>query len=82
MATLTEARAAKEKLLRRVAKRPEVNGVGISRRRDGYAIKVNVSEELGGRKLPAEVDGVPVRVEVVGSISKRGANGAARRRSA
>ena len=30
-ATLTEARAAKEKLLKKVDKRPDVNGVGITR---------------------------------------------------
>jgi hypothetical protein len=81
-ATLTEARAAKEKLLRQVAERPEVNGVGIARGDGGYAIKVNLSEELSGRKLPTQVDGVPVRVEVVGQISKRAANGSTRRRSA
>jgi len=81
-ATLTEARAAKEKLLRQVAERPEVNGVGIARGQSGYAIKVNLSEELSGKKLPTQVDGVPVRVEVVGQISKRAANGSPRRRSA
>jgi hypothetical protein len=82
-ATLSEARAAKEKLLRTVAKRREVNGVGITRAQRGYAIKLNLSEEVLDNDLPTEVDGVQVRVEVVGSISKRGPiKTAARRRSA
>jgi hypothetical protein len=82
VATLSEARAAKEKLLRTVAKRREVNGVGITRAQRGYAIKLNLSEDVPGNDLPSEVDGVPVRVEVVGSISKRAPVKAARRRSA
>jgi PII-like signaling protein len=68
-ATLTEARAAKEKLLRKVAKRPDVNGVGITRGQGGYGLKVNLSEDTG-KRLPTDVDGVPVRVEVVGTITK------------
>ncbi len=71
VATLAEAREAKEKLSRQIANRRDVNGVGIARARRGYAVKVNLTEELPGRELPSEVDGVPVRVEVVGAIRKR-----------
>ncbi|HTG46782.1 MAG TPA: hypothetical protein VK646_03925 [Actinomycetota bacterium] len=78
-ATLTQARAAKEKLLRKVATRTDVNGVGITRGQGGYGLKVNLSED-GGKRLPSDVDGVPVRVEVVGAITKR--SPAPRRRSA
>lgn len=80
-ATLTEARAAKEKLLKKVAKRPDVNGVGITRGQGGYGLKVNLTEDTG-KQLPSDVDGVPVRVEVVGAITKRAPAGATRRRSA
>jgi hypothetical protein len=83
-ATLAEAREAKQKLFRQIASRRDVNGVGIARDGRGYAIKVNLSEEPHGRELPTEVDGVPVRVELVGAITKRSltAKGAAKRRSA
>ena len=36
------------------------------------ALKVNLREAPGqGADLPKSVDGVPVRVEIVGSVSKR-----------
>ena len=70
-ASLAEARAAKEKLSRAVGERPEVNGVGITKVRKGYAVKLNLSEDVVGEPMPEEIDGVPVQVEVVGPISKR-----------
>lgn len=84
-ATLAEAREAKQKLFRQIAKRRDVNGVGIARDGRGYAIKVNLNEDRRGRELPSEVDGVPVHVEFVGAITKRtlpAKGGAAKRRSA
>ena len=82
MATLTEARAAKEKLLRSIAKRSDVNGVGLTRGEGGYGLKVNLVEGGRARALPTEIDGVPVRVEVVGRITKRAPAGSSGRRSA
>lgn len=81
-ATLAEAREAKKKLSRQIARRPDVNGVGIARSGPGYAVKVNLANDHRARELPSEVDGVPVNVEVVGSIVKRTTGSAPKRRSA
>lgn len=80
-ATLAQARAAKEKLSRAVASRQEVNGVGITRAREGYAVKLNLSKDVGRDALPMEVDGVPVQVEIIGPISKRRPNAGTARAS-
>lgn len=69
--SLDEARAAKEKLTQSVQDRADINGVGIMRDGDGYAVKVNLSEDASVETLPVEIDGVPVHVEVVGPITKR-----------
>ncbi len=71
-ATLEAARAAKRKTLTALGNCAELNGVGITRVEDGYAVKVNLAAEVtAGGPIPEEVDGVPVVVEVVGRISKR-----------
>ena len=70
-ATLQQARAAKAKVARLVGDHPDVNGVGITRLGDGYAVKLNLSSPNGKAGLPRQVDGVPVRVETVGTIAKR-----------
>jgi hypothetical protein len=71
--SLDQARNAKplaKKLFSRVA---DVNGVGITQVKQGYAVKVNLSSPPAkGVVLPSEVDGVPIQVEVVGTIAKRG----------
>jgi len=65
---LTAARAAKKKL----AKSLPNAALGITRCGEAYAIKVNLTEELPeGKSLPENVDGVPVKTEVVGPIKKR-----------
>jgi hypothetical protein len=72
--TLDEARAAKAKALdefRRKAK-ASVVGVGITRIDGGYGVKVNLdAPPAPDTELPDAIDGVPVRVEVVGKIRKR-----------
>lgn len=69
---LTQARSAKDKLRRAVARIPEVNGVGLTTTADGsYAIKVNLSAEPSAR-IPASMDGVPVVARVIGRIRKQG----------
>lgn len=50
----------------------QVNGVGITRVGEGYGVKVNVAEAPNDTGLPDEIDGVPVVIEVVGQLSKRG----------
>ncbi len=53
---------------RRLAK---VVGVGITQIDGGYGIKVNLGQPPPpGVRLPEAVDGVPVHVEVVGTIRK------------
>jgi hypothetical protein len=70
-ATLEQARAAKEEALKVFRKLGPVMGVGITRVGDGYGVKINVREPLAANAgVPDSVDGVPVRVEVVGVIQK------------
>jgi hypothetical protein len=67
--TLEEARAAKQKALRTLGL-DKLGSVGITRFDGGYALKVNL-ENPPASPLPDEVDGVPVRIEVVGKIRSR-----------
>jgi hypothetical protein len=70
--TRDQARAAKPAALEQFQKLGNVVGVGITRVRDDYAVKVNLSEPVpAGVTLPTHVGGVPVRVEVTGSIRLR-----------
>jgi hypothetical protein len=53
----------------RSTKLGRVVGVGITRVGDGYGVKVNLQAQPGPSvKLPEKVEGVPVRVEVVGTL--------------
>jgi len=71
-ATIEEARSRKEKAFQLFRRDAPVVGVGIIRIGDGYGLKVNLSEApKPGVRLPEEVDGVPVKVEVVGVVRKR-----------
>ncbi len=67
MATLAQARAAKERTKELLGDMPELRGIGIARAERGFCVKVNL-ERLPEFELPSEVDGVTVRVEVVGEI--------------
>jgi hypothetical protein len=69
-ATLEQARAAKAKATVQLAKLPVV-GVGITRIGDGYGLKVNLSESVAVDAIPEHVNGVPIKMEVVGEIRKR-----------
>jgi hypothetical protein len=68
--TLDQARAAKSKAAEMFGRRRDVVGVGITRCGASYAVKVNLSAEPA-TELPRSVDGVPIRVEVVGPLRKR-----------
>jgi hypothetical protein len=70
-ATLSQARAAKAKVAKLVKGSDAVNGVGIARQGSGYAVKLNLARRTKTDSLPSMVDGVPVKVEVVGEIAKR-----------
>lgn len=71
-ATLEDARSAKQEAKRRVGTTAEVVGVGLTRAKTGggYAVKVNVKRKPDA-PVPATVQGVPLVVEVVGTIRKR-----------
>ena len=66
MADLQQARTAKESLRRTLAGRADVRGIGIAPASDGYGLQVNVHSEGAG--VPRRVDGVDVRVRVVGAV--------------
>ena len=69
-ATLEQARAAKEQAEASVPHQGTVVGVGINRVGGGFGVKVNLSAPPpADADLPDTIDGVPVRVEVVGTYS-------------
>lgn len=73
MATYEDARRTQRDALRKLRSRyPEVSGLGIARIADGWGYKVNLRRRPR-RKLPAQVDGVPVISEVVGNVVAVGA---------
>jgi hypothetical protein len=70
--SLEHARAAKESAKVLLASLPGVVGVGITKLRDDYAIKVNLREPLPtGVSAPERIGDVPVCLDVVGKITKR-----------
>lgn len=70
--TLEQARAAKATVVRRFEAIGEIVGVGITRVGGSYAVKVNLREAPSADvDVPTQVDGVPVRVDVVGTIRPR-----------
>ena len=70
--SLEQAQAAKKTALRLFKKLGSVTGVGITRLRGKYAVKVNLSEPMEpGVTMPSDIGGVPLCVEVTGSIKAR-----------
>lgn len=70
--TLEQARAAKARAMDVFGPLAPVVGVGVTRVDGGYGVKVNLeSDPPAGTALPAAVDGVPVKVEVVGRLRKQ-----------
>jgi hypothetical protein len=68
---LDQARAAKERAKVLLAEKASVVGIGITRAGDGYGVKVNlVAPPAADDDLPDSIDGVPIRIEVVGPIRK------------
>ena len=66
------ARAAKTQISQLVAGDPRVNGIGLTRSSGDWAVKVNVVDGDDYPDLPDAVDGVGVRVAVVGRITPSG----------
>jgi hypothetical protein len=70
--TLEHARAAKRKLAERLAHVDGVVGVGIAKVDGQYAVKVNLCQPLNDPTvIPEDVDGVPVHLDMVGTIRPR-----------
>lgn len=70
--TLAEARAAKVQATSVLEAIPGVVGIGITRVGEGYGLKVNLQAALPPDvHVPDLIDGVPLRVEVVGVPKKQ-----------
>jgi hypothetical protein len=67
---LAHAREVKDRIGAQLAGNSRVRGVGLTRRGDGFAIRVLVSdaETTSALALPAELDGVAIEVSPVGEI--------------
>jgi hypothetical protein len=65
--TIEEARSVKARVMELLAGTPELRGVGIARAARGFCVKVNFARQVSV-ELPAEIDGVPVMVEIVDDI--------------
>jgi hypothetical protein len=74
MTDRTDLGAAKARLAQLLKRNGEVNGVGLGRVGAQWVLRVNLrSDGPDARKgIPAEVDGVPVDVRVVGIVTASG----------
>jgi len=68
--TLERAQAAKKTALERFRDHASITGIGITRVAGEYAVKINLKQPVAST-LPKTIGGVPVRVEVTGSIRPR-----------
>ncbi|MCK0118191.1 hypothetical protein BCE75_10231 [Isoptericola sp. CG 20/1183] len=70
MVTRDEARTAKSTLRERLGRVEGVCGVGLAQRGDthDWVLQVNVQNVSARKDVPPDVDGVPVRVHVVGAV--------------
>lgn len=70
--SLEEARSAKKVAQVAFERLGKIAGIGITRSGEGYGLKVNVLRGFpSNQETPKEIQGVPVRIEVVGPIKKR-----------
>jgi hypothetical protein len=67
-ATLERSQAAKATIAAALTGRPELRGIGIAVLDCGYGVKVNLSSRPADLSLPDEVDGVPIIIDIVGTI--------------
>lgn len=68
--TLEEARAAKVAAKRELAGNHDVVGVGLTKAKGSYLVKINVRSATVA-SFPATIQGVPLVVEVVATNRKR-----------
>ncbi|WP_418275182.1 hypothetical protein ACNHYB_09940 [Isoptericola jiangsuensis] len=71
MVTMNEARSAKDALRHSLEHVDGVQGVGLAQRGDAHdwVLQVNVASVRVRKDVPPDVDGVPVRVNVVGAVT-------------
>ena len=67
-ANLDQARAAQRHLAEVLSDVPQLNGIGITRVNEGFGLKANFTDSSVLARVPSEIDGVAVRVEVVGPV--------------
>jgi hypothetical protein len=67
-ANLDQARAAQRHLAELLSDIPQLNGIGITRVNEGFGLKANLTDSSVMARVPSEIDGVAVRVEVVGPV--------------
>lgn len=67
-AEISQARAVKNALGKRLASVSEVNGIGLMRHDGGWAVKVNLVLPVSDLSIPHRIDGVEVFTDVVGQI--------------
>jgi hypothetical protein len=65
-ADLDTARSAQQHLSEVLSDVSAVNGIGITRVGDGFGLKLNLTDASAEHSVPSEIDGVSVRVVVVG----------------
>lgn len=68
MATRQEARVAKDTAKVKLQRVRGLNGIGLIKTGTGYGLKVNLETDESAGEIPDEVDGVPVEVEIVGTV--------------
>ena len=70
MVTRDEARTAKSALREKLGQVDGVCGVGLAQRGDDHdwVLQVNVRSLSARKDVPPDIDGVPVRVRVVGAV--------------
>ncbi len=66
---LEKAYVAKATAMRRFGDAKGINGIGVSRRGNGYAVKINFSNDPDVA-IPNKINNIDVIVEVVGKIRK------------
>ena len=71
MPTRAAARAAKSALVETLGADPGIVGIGLARRESDYVVKVDLADAATAGRVPGDVDGVRVVVEVVGVVRPR-----------
>ena len=69
--SLVRARAATSSAVKAFSKLADVVGIGLTRIGSVYGVKINFSRQPDKSvDIPDEIAGVPVKIEVVGTIRK------------